>query len=91
MFDKFAGYVARQVASAWFFIFCILLVVVWAPSGFLIGFGDTWQLIINTTTTILTFLLVALLQNSQSQSEKRVDSRLRELIDKLPKAEDPVE
>jgi low affinity Fe/Cu permease len=91
MFDKFASLVAKQVASAGFFIFCILLVVLWAPSGFIIGFGDTWQLIINTTTTILTFLLVALLQNSQSQSEKRVDSRLRELIDKLPKAEDPVE
>src|SRR5207302_4738940 len=61
---------------AWFFGLCVVLVVVWAPSYFVIGSLDTWQLIINTATTIVTFLLVALLQNSQSRSDESVQDKL---------------
>jgi low affinity Fe/Cu permease len=57
------------VASrAVFFAFCVLPIVVWAPSILVFGSIDTWQLIINTATTIITFLMVALLQNSQTRS-----------------------
>jgi low affinity Fe/Cu permease len=55
---------------------CVLLVLVWAPSYFVIQSLDTWQLIINTATTIVTFLLVALLQNSQSRSDEALQDKL---------------
>ena len=72
MFDRFAGWAAKQVARAWFFSMCVGIVVVWVPSYFVIRDLDTWQLIINTTTTIITFLLVALLQNTQDRFERRM-------------------
>lgn len=72
-FDHFCDRVEAVVAHPAFFAFCILIVVVWAPS-ILLGFKiDTWQLIINTTTTIITFLLVALLTNRQRDGEKTVE------------------
>ena len=58
-FDHFAGWSSRMVGRAAFFAFCVLLVVVWAPTIFLLQSVDTWQLIINTITTIITFLMVA--------------------------------
>jgi len=64
--DRFATRVSRFVSRAGFFMVCVLLVVMWAPSYFLLPDLDTWQLIINTVTTIVTFLLVALLQNTQN-------------------------
>jgi low affinity Fe/Cu permease len=76
MFDHFAGVVSEQVARAPFFAACVLLVVIWLPSFFFIGNVDTWQLIINTITTIVTFLLVALLQNTQERFEVTVLERL---------------
>lgn len=71
-FDRFATAVSRFVSKAWFFTACVLLIVLWAPSFFLVGNLDTWQLIINTITTIVTFLLVALLQNSQTRADAAV-------------------
>ena len=56
-FDRFAGRSADFVSRAHFFTFCALLVIIWAPSYFLVGNFDTYQLIINTPTTIITFLL----------------------------------
>lgn len=76
MFDRFASAVSSQVARAWFFALCVLLIVVWAPSIFFIKDVDTWQLIINTLTTIITFLLVALLQNEQDRFERGTNERL---------------
>ena len=70
-------------SHASFFIGCVLLVVVWAPSYFLIGNLNTWQLIINTATTIVTFLLVALLQNSQRRNEDAFNQKLDALADGL--------
>jgi hypothetical protein len=69
-FDRFAGWASATVSRAWFFTACLLLVILWVPSYWLVGSLDTWQLIINTVTTIITFLLVALLQNSQERSGK---------------------
>ncbi|TDC30205.1 hypothetical protein E1261_13910 [Kribbella albertanoniae] len=75
-FDRFASAASRFASRAWFFAFCVLLVLVWAPSYFLIGSVDTWQLIINTATTIITFLMVALLQNSQTRADAAVQDKL---------------
>jgi low affinity Fe/Cu permease len=61
IFDRFAATAAAFFSKPWFFVLCVLLILVWAPSFFVIGSIDTWQLIINTATTIVTFLMVALL------------------------------
>ena len=66
-----------------FFIACVMLVVVWVPSILVIQNVDTWQLLINTATTIVTFLLVALLQNSQRRSEVAMHQKLDALADGL--------
>jgi low affinity Fe/Cu permease len=71
------------VARAWFFCLCCLLILVWAPSLPLFGSVDTWQLIINTVTTIITFLLVALLHNDQQQFEGRVQKKLDSILTEL--------
>lgn len=68
-FDRFAEGASRIAGQALFFALCVLLVVIWAPSYFVFGKLNTWQLVINTATTIITFLLVALLQNTQRRTE----------------------
>lgn len=83
VFDRFAGRTADFVSRAPFFSFCVLLVVVWAPTYFLVGNFDTYQLIINTPTTIITFLLVALLQNTQRRSEQALQHKLNAIADGL--------
>ncbi|MCD0444458.1 low affinity iron permease family protein [Glycomyces sp. A-F 0318] len=81
-FDRFATKAADFVSRAPFFFFCVLLVLVWAPS-FLFFPIDTWQLIINTTTTIITFLMVALLQNTQSRNDAAIQHKLNALASGL--------
>ena len=83
LFDRFAGLAAHLASRAAFFLFCVLLVVVWFPSILLIGNVDTWQLIINTATTIITFLMVALLQNSQTRSDQALQHKLNAIADGL--------
>lgn len=75
-FDRFSAKTGTQVARPWFFAACVISVLVWAATGPLAKFGSTWQLIINTGTTIVTFLLVALLQNTQDRSTKALHSKL---------------
>jgi low affinity Fe/Cu permease len=82
-FDRFAGRSARFASKPWFFGLCLLLVIIWAPSYFVIGSLDTWQLIINTATTIITFLLVALLQNTQTRADRAVQDKLNAIADGL--------
>jgi hypothetical protein len=82
-FDRFATRVNRFVSRAWFFMGCLLLVVIWAPSYFILGDINTWQLIINTVTTIVTFLLVALLQNTQTRSDHALQHKLNGIADAL--------
>ena len=82
-FDRFAGWSSLVASRSYFFAFCVLLIVVWAPSFFIIRSIDTWQLIINTATTIITFLMVALLQNSQTRSDQAVQHKLNALADGL--------
>ena len=82
-FDRFAGWSSQIASRAAFFTFCVLLVVIWLPSFFLIRKLDTWQLIINTVTTIITFLMVALLQNSQTRTDQAVQHNLNAIADGL--------
>jgi low affinity Fe/Cu permease len=82
-FDRFAGWASNVVSRAPFFAFCVLLIVAWVPSYFLLNNVDTWQLIINTLTTIVTFLLVALLQNSQYRSDRAIQHKLNAIADAL--------
>ena len=82
-FDRFANAATRVVSRAYFFAFCVLLVLVWAPTYFVFGNVDTWQLIVNTVTTIITFLMVALLQNGQMRSDQAVQHKLNAIADAL--------
>jgi low affinity Fe/Cu permease len=91
-FDRAAGSVARVTSHAPFFAFCVLLVALWLAQGIvsvLAGRGwssftsSTYQLEINTTTTIITFLLVALLQNSQTRNDNATQHKLNALADGL--------
>src|SRR3990167_6232941 len=76
-FRKFADFTNRIVGSPYWFMLSILLVLIWLPSGIFFGWGEIWHLLINTTTTILTFLMMSLLHASQSKWEERMD-RLQE-------------
>lgn len=82
-FDRLASSVSNTVARAWFFSACALIVLIWLPSFFLFDSVDTWQLIINTLTTIITFLLVALLQNTQFRSDRAVQQKLNAIVEAL--------
>jgi low affinity Fe/Cu permease len=82
-FDRFASAASRVASRAYFFVACVLLVLIWVPSYFLFGNVDTWQLIINTATTIITFLMVALLQNSQTRADHALQHKLNAIADAL--------
>lgn len=79
-FGIFAREMAAVLGSAWVFVCAILSIVVWAMTGPTFHYSDTWQLIINTGTTIVTFLMVFLLQNTQNRDAKAVHLKLDELI-----------
>lgn len=69
-----------MVGSAYAFLLALTVVVVWAITGPMFGFSDTWQLVINTGTTIVTFLMVFLIQNTQNRDSKSIHLKLDELI-----------
>jgi low affinity Fe/Cu permease len=79
-FRRFAHATADVVGSPWAFFLAIFLVVVWAVSGPMFGYSNTWQLLINTGTTILTFLMVFLIQSTQNRDAKAIHLKLDELI-----------
>jgi low affinity Fe/Cu permease len=72
-FEKLSDIVDSIIGTPYWFGLSLLLILVWLPSGFFIGFGEIWHLIINTTTTILTFIMMSLLHASESKWEKRID------------------
>ncbi|MEO7068377.1 MAG: low affinity iron permease family protein [Rhodanobacter sp.] len=80
VFRRFAESTARQCGRPLAFLLAASVVVVWAASGPLFHFGDTWQLVINTGTTIVTFLMVFLIQNSQNRDSAALQIKLDELI-----------
>lgn len=79
-FGIFARKTSTVLGSAWAFVVAILIIVVWAATGHAFHYSDTWQLIINTGTTIVTFLMVFLIQNTQNRDAKAVHLKLDELI-----------
>lgn len=79
-FSRFATWSATVVGTYWAFIVALGLVLAWAVTGPLFGFSDTWQLAINTSTTIVTFLIVFLLQYDQNRNAKAIQVKLDELI-----------
>jgi low affinity Fe/Cu permease len=79
-FSGLASRASQIVGSAWMFIAAILIIVAWAVTGPLFHYSDTWQLIINTGTTIVTFLIVFLIQNTQNRDAKAMHLKLDELI-----------
>ncbi len=80
LFSDFSAWVAHATGKPVTFILCVGVVVVWALSGPLFGFSDTWQLLINTGTTIVTFLMVFLIQNTQNRDGAAIQAKLDELI-----------
>jgi low affinity Fe/Cu permease len=79
-FGVFARKTSTVLGSAWAFVCAILIILVWAMTGPTFHYSDTWQLIINTGTTIVTFLMVFLIQNTQNRDAKAVHLKLDELI-----------
>jgi low affinity Fe/Cu permease len=79
-FRIFARRSSRVLGSAWAFSIAILIIVVWGITGPAFHYSDTWQLIINTGTTIVTFLMVFLIQNTQNRDAKAVHLKLDEII-----------
>src|SRR3712207_1676711 len=79
-FHRPRSWVAHATGRPVTFIMCIVVVLVWAVSGPLFGFSDTWQLVINTGTTIVTFLMVFLIQNTQNRDGAAIQAKLDELI-----------
>ena len=79
-FRKFAQATSTVVGSAWAFIAAATVIIVWGLSGWFVGFSNTWQLIINTGTTIVTFLMVFLIQNTQNRDAKSLHLKLDELL-----------
>lgn len=79
-FTTFANAIAHMTGRPVTFVLCCLIIVVWAASGPIFHYSDTWQLIINTGTTIITFLMVFLIQNTQNRDGAAVQAKLDELI-----------
>jgi low affinity Fe/Cu permease len=79
-FSRAAQWISQQCGRAYTFIAAIIVILVWAASGPAFGYSDTWQLIINTGTTIITFLMVFLIQNTQNRDTTAIQLKLDELI-----------
>ncbi|RJT28627.1 low affinity iron permease family protein [Mesorhizobium waimense] len=79
-FNRLAGAVARATGRPWAFALCLTAVLIWAAAGPMFHYSETWQLVINTGTTIITFLMVFLIQNTQNRDGAAIQAKLDELI-----------
>ena len=86
IFTVVAGRIAALAGQPLAFIIAVLLIVAWGATGPMFGYSDTWQLIVNTSTTIVTFLMVFLIQNSQNRDAAAMQAKLDELIRAVDKA-----
>lgn len=86
LFRKFALKVSRLVGSPWVFVVALLVIALWVITGPIFHFSDTWQLAVNTGTTIITFLMVFLIQNTQNREAEAIQLKLDELIRAVAKA-----
>jgi low affinity Fe/Cu permease len=85
-FGRFAAQSSRYLGSRWAFVAAIGVILIWAVTGPIFHFSDTWQLVINTGTTIVTFLMVFLIQNTQNRDARAIHLKLNELIHAVDKA-----
>jgi low affinity Fe/Cu permease len=86
VFTKAANTVSQAAGNHWTFVLMATLILVWALTGPVFGFSDTWQLMANTGTTIITFLMVFIIQNTQNRDSKAIQLKLDELLRAVPRA-----
>ena len=87
-FLRFANITARLAGRPWTFLICVAVVIVWAVTGPVFRFSSDWQLVINTGTTIVTFLMVFLIQNTQNRDGAAIQAKLDELLHAVGKADE---
>jgi len=87
-FGHFSAKASAWLGSKWAFLAALLVIVGWACTGPLFHYSDTWQLVINTGTTIVTFVMVFLIQNTQNRDSRAINLKLDELIRSIDAAED---
>ena len=87
-FGRFAAAASTWLGSRWAFAIAGTVIIVWAATGPIFHYSDTWQLIINTGTTIVTFLMVFLIQNTQNRDARAINLKLNELIRAIDAARD---
>jgi low affinity Fe/Cu permease len=87
-FGRFAASASGWLGSKWAFAAAGMVIAIWAITGPIFHFSDTWQLVINTGTTIVTFLMVFLIQNTQNRDARAINLKLNELIRAIDKARD---
>src|ERR1044071_7281185 len=90
MFSRFAHWASHQAGRAYAFVGAMVVIAAWGISGPLFGFSDTWQLVINTATTIITFLMVFLIQSTQNRDSEAVQVKLDEIIRAIGNAKNEV-
>ena len=86
LFRKFSLAAANALGSSWMFIANVVLILVWLFAGPFFNYSDTWQLIVNTATTVFTYLAVFLIQNTQNRDATAIHLKLDELIKCVPSA-----
>lgn len=82
IFTRFTSRVSMVLGHAWIFAAALIVLIIWGISGPLLQFSDTWQLIINTSTTIITFLMVFIIQNTQNRDNLAMNIKLDALMTK---------
>ena len=87
-FLQFASHTARMAGKPWTFLLCLAVVIVWAVTGPIFRFSADWQLVINTGTTIVTFLMVFLIQNTQNRDGAAIQAKLDELLHAVSRADE---
>jgi low affinity Fe/Cu permease len=85
-FGKFANSCSSYLGSRWAFAAAVGVIIIWAITGPIYHYSDTWQLVINTGTTIVTFLMVFLIQNTQNRDARAINLKLNELIESIKAA-----
>ena len=80
VFERFSNWATKFTGSSYAFLGAVAIVIIWAGSGPIFNYSETWQLVINTGTTIITFLMVFLIQKSQNKDSKAIQIKLNELI-----------
>ncbi|MCW5959242.1 MAG: low affinity iron permease family protein [Pyrinomonadaceae bacterium] len=90
LFTRFAKATSKIAGKPATFIIAVALVVIWGATGPVFGYSDTWQLVINTSTTIITFLMVFLIQNTQNRDTEALQVKLDEIIRSIEEARNEV-